>query len=386
MISRPPSHGRRRTPGRLAALAVAALAVAVTLSAGPAESVAALAVEPRLNQIQVIGTHNSYHIEPDATESGLMSTVAGAQAGGLQYSHAPLGQQFAGQHVRQIELDLYADPDGGRYARPVIRRLTGQPPEYDPRMREPGTKVLHVAGLDYRSNCLALTDCLAAVRDWSRRNPGHAPLAILLEFKDTLDLPTPRGVSIPLITWTRERMLGVEKEIRSVFAPGDMITPDTVRRPGRTLEESVLDDGWPVLSAVRGKVMFLMDNAGAHRDRYVEGNPSLEGRILFTSSEPGRPDAAFIKRNDPTSGIRDLVARGYVVRTRADADTGQARSGDTTMRDAALAGGAQWVSTDYPVPGLAARFGTGYYAALPGFVPVRCNPVNAPDGCTVTEP
>jgi hypothetical protein len=243
-----------------------------------------------------------------------------------------------------------------------------------------------VAGLDYHSNCLTLTDCLAVVRDWSRHNPGHAPLAILLEFKDSLDLPTPRGVSIPLVTWTRERMLGVEEEIRSVFAPADMITPDTVRRPGRTLEESVLDDGWPTLSAARGKVMFLMDNAGVYRDRYVEGNPSLEGRILFTNSEPGRPDAAFVKRNDPTSGIRDLVAKGYLVRTRADADTGQARSGDTAMRDAALATGAQWVSTDYPVPGLAARFGTGYYAALPGFVPVRCNPVNAPEGCTVTEP
>ncbi|SEG55457.1 Phosphoinositide phospholipase C, Ca2+-dependent [Thermomonospora echinospora] len=386
MISRPPFRGRRRPPGRAAALAAIALAAAVALPAAQAGSAAARAVEPRLNQIQVIGTHNSYHIEPGPAEFGLMSTVAGAQAGGLQYSHPPLGQQFAGQHVRQIELDLYADPDGGRYARPAIRRLTGQPPEYDPRMREPGTKVLHVAGLDYRSNCLALTDCLAAVRDWSRGNPGHVPVAILLEFKDTLDLPVPGGVSIPLVTWTRERMLGVEEEIRSVFAPADLITPDTVRRPGRTLEQSVLEGGWPTLSAARGKVMFLMDNTGVHRDRYVTGNPGLEGRTLFTSSEPGRPDAAFIKRNDPAPGIRDLVARGYLVRTRADADTAQARSGDTTTRDTALATGAQWVSTDYPVPGLAARFGTGYYAALPGFVPVRCNPVNAPAGCAVTEP
>ena len=353
----------------------------------PAGSAAAHAVEPRLNQIQVIGTHNSYHLEPSSTELGLMTAVAGSQASGLQYSHPPLQQQFAGQHVRQIELDVYADPDGGRYARPVIRRLTGQPAEYDPRLKEPGTKVLHIAGLDYRSNCLTLVDCLTAVRQWSQSNPGHLPLAILLEFQDTLGIPTPSGVSIPLVTWTRERMLAVEQEIRSVFGPDDLITPDTVRKPGRTLEQSVLDGGWPTLSAARGKVMFLMDNAGVYRDRYIQGNPNLEGRILFTNSEPGRPDAAFVKRNNPTdSGIRALVAKGYLVRTRADVGTAQARTGDTAMRDAALASGAQWVSTDYPVPGLAARFGTGYYAALPGFVPVRCNPVNAPPGCAVTGP
>ena len=77
---------------------------------------------------------------------------------------------------------------------------------------------------------------------------------------------------------------------------------------------------------------------------------------MFTNSTPGQPDAAFIKENDPTGAnqarIADEVRRGYVVRTRADADTRQARTGDTTMRDAALASGAQWVSTDYPAPGM----------------------------------
>ena len=75
------------------------------------------------------------------------------------------------------------------------------------------------------------------------------------------------------------------------------------------------------------------------------------------------------------------MRRGYVVRTRADADTRQARTGDTTMRDAALASGAQWVSTDYPAPGMSSRFGTSYVAQLPGGAAARCNPVNAPATC-----
>ncbi len=73
------------------------------------------------------------------------------------------------------------------------------------------------------------------------------------------------------------------------------------------------------------------------------------------------------------------MARGYLVRTRADADTEQARTGDTTMRDAAFASGAQYVSTDYEVPDR--LFGTGYVADLPGDGAARCNPVNAPPGC-----
>jgi hypothetical protein len=147
----------------------------------------------------------------------------------------------------------------------------------------------------------------------------------------------------------------------------------------------VLAGGWPTLGEARGKVMFLMDNGGRYRTDYLAGHPSLAGRVLFTSSSPGQPDAAFVKRNDPTGAnlaqIQDLVRKGYVVRTRADADTVQARTGDTSMRDAAIASGAQWVSTDYPVPGRAAPLGSDYVAQIPGGSPARCNPVNTGPGC-----
>ena len=52
-----------------------------------------------------------------------------------------------------------------------------------------------------------------------------------------------------------------------------------------------------------------------------------------------------------------------VVRTRADADTVEARTGETARREAAFASGAQYVSTDYMKPDL--RFGP-YQVVLPG--------------------
>ena len=118
--------------------------------------------------------------------------------------------------------------------------------------------------------------------------------------------------------------------------------------------------------------------------RSLKGHENLAGRALFTSSRPGEPSAAFVKENDPkgikNERIRQLVRNGFVVRTRADADTKEARTGDVSTRDAALASGAQWVSTDYPTIS-DNRFGTPYFAAIPGGTVARCNPINAPAGC-----
>jgi hypothetical protein len=129
--------------------------------------------------------------------------------------------------------------------------------------------------------------------------------------------------------------------------------------------------------------MFVMDNAGSYRDTYTAGHPTLEHRMIFTNSDNGRPDAAFIKLNNPigdATRIHDAVAGGLVTRTRADADTFEARANNTAPRDAAIAGGAQWVSTDFEVPGRA--YGQPYYVAIPGGTPARCNPINSPPWCT----
>src|ERR1700709_518838 len=91
---------------------------------------------------------------------------------------------------------------------------------------------------------------------------------------------------------------------------------------------------------LRGRVFFALDNTDQKRTAYIAGYASLAGRVMFTNSEPGTPEAAFVERNEPATdylGIRALVAKGYLVRTRADADTVEARLGLTVRRDLALA-------------------------------------------------
>ena len=338
----------------------------------------------KLNQIQVIGTHNSYHAGIAPSESKLWQAKYAEAFKGLDYQHQPLMQQFD-SGVRQIELDVFADTKGGLYAHPsgpsnVAAAHLSPDPDFDPNgiMAKPGFKVMHVQDVDYRSTCQPLIGCLKEVREWSHAHPGHIPIFILVETKQgkpqgNLHLTVPED-------FTSATFDALDAEIRSVFSPGELITPDDVRGHYKTLNQAVLAGNWPTLANARGKVIFLMDQRPVG-PVYLAGHPSLRGRVLFTNAEPGQPDAAFIERNDgPAADISALVRQGYLIRARTDSDTKQARVNDTTTRDAMIASGAQLLSTDYPV-NEPARWEGHFVVTLPGDVAARCNPVNASAAC-----
>ncbi|MCU1354817.1 MAG: putative secreted protein [Acidimicrobiales bacterium] len=341
----------------------------------------------KLNQIQVIGTHNSFHVAATGKEHQLLVDLNAEQAAQRTYSHPKLTEQLDTEKIRQIELDIFADAKGGLYASPSLRRQAGLPDYLDevPAMAKPGTKVLHEQDVDYHSICPVFTDCLKEVKTWSDANPSHVPLAIDIQFKDG-----PLIFAVPDQAkpehWTTEAMDGLDDEIRSVFADDEIITPDDVRGSHATLEESVLAGDWPTLGESRGKVMFQILNGEPYRSIYLGGgHEGLKGRVMFTNAQPGQPDASYVSVDDAVADagrIADLVRKGYLVRTRADEPGKQGETGDTTVRDAALASGAQWISTDYPGPdGAKPSTGTEYLAEMPDFLAARCNPVTAPTSC-----
>jgi predicted alpha-1,2-mannosidase len=348
-----------------------------------------VAVQPpgtiKLNQIQVIGTHNSYHAGIAPSESKVWQEKYPKEYEGLDYKHPPLAQQLDGG-VRQIELDVFADAKGGRYAHPSgpqMAAAAGLPadPPFDPDgvMSKPGFKVMHVQDIDYRSNCQPFITCLEDVRAWSHAHPRHIPIFILVETKQGL----PKGLKITQPEpFTAATFDALDAEIRSVFPANELITPDDVRGDDDSLEEAVLNGHWPSLDASRGKVVFLMDQHDVG-PVYLEGHPALRGRVLFTNSDPGNADAAFIERNDgPAGEIAELVREGYLIRTRTDADTKEARTNSTERRDAMIASGAQILSTDYPASE-PARWDGDFFVALPGGAKVaRCNPDDSPAACS----
>jgi hypothetical protein len=286
--------------------------------------------------------------------------------------------------VRQLELDIVTDPQGGRFAHPKIVEITRQQglpadPDFDPthEMDKPGFKVIHLGDLNERSSCQRFVQCLQDIRTWSHAHPRHVPLFILVEDKQGKISQLPDAVVAE--PWTAETWDALDREILSVFQRKEIITPDEVRGKDATLEHAILTRGWPTLAKARGKVVFLL-YIKKSAPAYLAGHPSLHGRVLFTNSDPGQPDAAFVERdNGSPEAITALVKAGYLVRTRSDFNTNAGRNNDTTRRDQLLASGAQMISTDFPVSEPAPW--TGYTVGLPGGIAARCNPVNAPAGC-----
>jgi hypothetical protein len=325
----------------------------------------------RLDQVQVLGSHNSYHGRPYPQVLNALYASTPALARTLDYAHAPLPQQFD-IGVRQIELDVWYDPLGGKYAHPSFPIQEGVKIPNNPVMLAPGYKIIHQADVDTNSTCLTFVLCLRLVRTWSDAHPGHVPMDVHIEMKDDKA--------------TEPMFVALEHEILSVFNRSQIITPDDVRGNFATLGEAVRTRGWPTLGSVRGKVYFTLDNEGAFRAAYLVGHPSLRGRLIFTPSSPGQDDAAFAKLNDPVGDaakIKAALAAHMIVRTRADADTVEARANNHHDEEVALAGGAQLVSTDYEQPD--PKLGNGYVTKIPGGTPARCNPVTAPPGCKPTD-
>jgi len=362
-------------------LAVVCLAFVPSLL--PAQSRKAQDEDLHLNQIQVVGTHNSYNMGFAPSEGKYFKQHYPKVYHGVEYHHQTLTQELnAG--VRQLELDIVQDPQGGRFAHPKIVELTkeaGLPadPDFDPKheWQKPGFKTLHLGDLNQRSSCVLFTSCLKEIRTWSKAHKGHVPVFLLIEDKQGRLGPMPGATTAE--PWTAATWDAMDAEIRSVFKENEIITPDKVRGGAATLEEAVLAGKWPTLKEARGKVVFLLYNRSS-APAYLAGHAMMKGRVLFVNGRPGEPEAGFVEQDKGTADeIAALVKKGYLVRTRADFNTDQGRTNDTTRKDETLKSGAQMVSTDFPVSEPAPW--TGYTVGLPGGVAARCNPVNAPSGC-----
>ncbi|MFG6686043.1 phosphatidylinositol-specific phospholipase C1-like protein [Mariniflexile sp. HNIBRBA6329] len=306
-----------------------------------------------LNDIQVIGSHNSYKIAIEKPLFNYIFQLDSSRAKSLQYTHIPLEEQLD-LGLRNLELDVFYDPNGGYYSNPkgleIVKAMGEEPQVFDneQKLKEPGLKMFHIQDIDFRSHYLLFKDGLKALKQWSDLNPNHTPIFILMNTKDQVveNLRKPLPFSATALS-------SIDTEITSVFPQRQLITPDLVRGNFETLEEAILKKGWPKLGDLKGRFLFVLDEKSNKINSYLEGHASLKNRILFVNSEEGHPEAAFRILNDPINDfehIKELVNKGYMVRTRADSGTKEARSNDYTPFEKAKASGAQIISTDYYVP------------------------------------
>ena len=304
----------------------------------------------RLQDVQVLGTHNSYHERPDRPVLPLEPA---------NYAHPPLNVQLAKEHVRSLEIDVFD---------------------------EPAIPVMHSIMVDEQSNCPRLAACLRTVRAWSKANPGHLPITIFVETKA---IPGSRSRTVrqlihryvadhSLTNWNGAGIARIDATVRRTFGRM-LLTPDEVRGKRKTLRDAIVRDGWPTLRTTRGKVLVVLNAGERLIDVYRRGAPSLQHRAMFVASKPGDASAAVISQDVPDARtFVALVKEHFLVRTRSDAEGVEARADNLKRATTALASGATIVATDYPVPD--PRVGP-FRVDLPGRAVARCNPITAPKQC-----
>lgn len=342
----------------------------------------------RLNQIQIIASHNSYKKRPDERELKFLMKVKdklGKENNpiALDYGHLPFDSQFTFYNVRGLEIDINNDPKGGLYYKRKINVFVHGVKQNSgiAELKKPGIKVLHIKDVDFETHYYTFKQSLVALKTWSEAHPHHLPIFVNIETKTG----SPADVSGVLRFLGFKRAIDfdstttefIDAEIKSIF--GDdlkgVLTPDLVRGSFTTLEEMATKQSWPKLDDCRGKVIFIME--GGAVDYYLHNHPSLKGRVSFVYSEPGRAEAAFVKRNSATpdkTNIRELIKKGYIIRTRADEETWQARNNDYTDFNNALESGAQIISTDFYKAD--ERFST-FHVQFKNKEAGRANPINS---------
>lgn len=395
-----------------------ALSLTAVLAIGNAQNkkpeFSAIPKDLKINEIQILGTHNSYAqpVDPQVIEAAapmldammgqFMKTMTPEMKAGfeenhpngmkfseaLNYNHPPFPDQLnAG--MRNLEIDVYYDPKGGKYTTPAAyeylkaKGITKLAPFNTEGLDKPGFKVQHMSDYDFRTHYPTLKGALTALKKWSDENPDHVTIFIQMEVKDT-GIPIFPG-SEPVLKFDAAAFDALDKEIIEVLGADKIITPDAVRGKYKTLNEAVLAKNWPTVNASRGKFIFMLLSSTAgieSNDSYTKGRPNLEGRPMFVNSEPGQSFGAFllldnaIKRQED---IKKYVQQGYLVRSRSDIETYEAKVNDQTRAKAAFDSGAQVISTDFYKPGNI--YNTPYFVQLPGGGVARCNPINAKDKC-----
>jgi hypothetical protein len=280
-----------------------------------------------LNELQLKGSHNSYHRAPRIALSRKW-----------RYSHSPIEVQLASQGVRQLELDV-------RYTGGELR-------------------VNHLPMVDGRSSCSRFSDCLGRIKKWSRQNPAHLPVFVFIEVKEDLAPSTLDG-----------KLDSIDFAITRQFTRDMLLMPEDVVGDAPSLRQAIVERGWPSIDDTRGRIAFVMFGPMRHKRAYAKGRPRLDGRVMFVAErETVAPHASVIFYDDPISmrgEIAAAVKQHFLVRTRADEDLHRS----TRRRDAALASGANFISSDYVDP-------RHNWVELSSSMAARCNPLSASADCS----
>ena len=169
----------------------------------------------RTNDVQVLGTHNSYHVQPTLPLSSAW-----------RYTHGSLTSQLdAG--ARSVELDVHWDP---------LLKIWS---------------VYHEPFVDYGSTCGCFSECLAALWHWSVEHPFHAMITVVVEPKYNIDALNP---------WrSTAAVLSLQHVVSAQVSRSAILLPQAVQGTAPTMRAALSTCGWPGFNETRGTFAFVLD-------------------------------------------------------------------------------------------------------------------------------
>lgn len=258
----------------------------------------AMADNVKINEIAVLGTHNSYQLLANLPNRLLMKfrsdITLGKKANKMNFEMDTLTMQLE-YGVRNLELDI---------------QVTDKEGEID-------LSVIHKPIIDNVSSAQDFATALREVVLWSDNNPGHLPVYLLIEPKnESLEL-------LDMVDFSVEYSDEMDKTIKEAL--GDkLLTPKAAMGDFDSFEQMRKADAWPTLKEAAGKIIVLLHPCDATED-YVSLDPTLSSQAMFPMlnfEDIDKPYASFVLDNEPDEAIENnkktVGEYNLMVRTRAD--------------------------------------------------------------------
>ena len=279
----------------------------------------------KLNEIAILGTHNSYQTLATKETRFLMNiidtiTLKKLGLNTFDFEMDTLTEQLE-TGIRNIEIDIETlDKDG-----------------------KVEFKVTHNSIVDNASSAYDFEKALKEVKMWSDNNPGHVPVIIIVEPKSFV--VEVGGFHKFSLDYAKE----VDKLVASVF--GDtLLTPADMLRDYSSFKEMRENDDWISLKEARGKVLVLLHDCDV-TESYIAIDESIKTQKMFPMlryDDRNESYTSFILENDAWRAAERKAESvdecKLIVRTRADKYPNYSTERYEVTKDC----GSQIITTDFP--------------------------------------
>lgn len=279
----------------------------------------------KFNEMSFLGTHNSYQTAALEETKKLYQSLSALSFGiykadKIEFESETLTDQL-NCGIRSLEIDIETfDRDG-----------------------EISFTCMHKPYFEMTTSCYDFSLTLKEIAMWSDNNPGHLPITIIIEPKESF---------IPLEDmeyFNVDYAFAFDEALREglgdkLFTPADML------RDYQSFGEMRAEDDWCKVKDMLGKVVVLLHDCEV-TEEYIAVDPSVRTQAMFPMLRPEdaeRDCTSFILCNEPSELLEieeDIIdEKKIMVRTRSDEFTKITEE----RRENAFASGANIISTDYP--------------------------------------